>query len=312
MTLCVAFTSIYRYLAKVPTVFMHGFLCAQTAISQATNDKAKRAGNLGRLTAAYTVGAAIGPALGGYLGWELGAQFAIVGSFVSAVLVILFPLKRVRLAEDAQPEVLPADGSVTKVVVILRKTWSVLTVKLVTGFANSMQSTVMPLILKNGGMMERELGLVMSSMRVGNAVTNGFMLQFVTKLMRGVSGVISLCLATPVVLYLMVAGAGSSFFDIPVLYVYAGATFILTIFQYILGTSLTAESTGRLQSHERGTQLGIEHASFAGARIFAPTAGSAVLTGYGLGGVCLACSGIYSIATALWFAVGSVKHRKES
>ncbi len=60
---------------------------------KATSDDGERAKNIGRLTAAYTVGAALGPALGGYLGWELSAQFAIVGSFLSAVLVLAFPLQ---------------------------------------------------------------------------------------------------------------------------------------------------------------------------------------------------------------------------
>ena len=292
---------------------MHGFLCAQTAISQATSDDGERATNLGRLTAAYTVGAAVGPALGGFLGWELSAQFAIGGSFVSAVLVILFPLQPVVRAEEVTVEAIPAghSGSVSKLLSILGKTWSVLSVKLVTGFANSMQSTVMPLILKNGGMLEQELGLMMSGMRVGNAITNGLMLKFVTRVMQGVSGVISLCLSLPVVLYLVVvAAANLEIVDVPILYVYAGVTFVLTIFQYILGTSLTAESTGRLKVSERGTQLGIEHASFSGARIFAPTTGSTILASHGLPGVCLACSGIYAVATSLWFAAGSPASKK--
>ncbi len=89
-------------------------------------------------------------------------------------------------------------------------------------------------------------------------------------------------------------------------YVYAGTAFVLTIFQFILGTSLTAESTGRLRVDQRGTQLGIEHASFAGSRIFAPAAGNAVLASHGLVGVCAACSAVYAAAAAIWFAAGSV------
>ena len=81
----------------------------------------------------------------------------------------------------------------------------------------------------------------------------------------------------------------------------------MTTDRYILGTSLTAESTGRLPSNQRGTQLGIEHASFAGSRILAPAAGSALLSDHGLSGLCLACSGVYAVATSLWFVFGSTK-----
>jgi hypothetical protein len=211
---------------------MHGFLCAQTAISQGTSDNRERATNLGRLTAAYTVGSAVGPALGGALGWELSAQFAIAGSFVSALLVLLFPLEPINLASPATGAAAAAaaaaapsssssrgsssggssgghggGSSLGKLASILGRTWSVLAVKLVTGFANAMQSTVMPLILKREGMLEQEMGLMMSAMRAGNAITNGFMLGFVTRLMRGVSGVISLCLGLPVVLYLVVVAS---------------------------------------------------------------------------------------------------------
>jgi hypothetical protein len=298
----------------------------------------------------------MGPALGGLLGWELSAQFAIVGSFMSAILVIFFPLKP--SSPDSIDEIKSksiknastTDGStstldnvsplkpsstdkideiksksienasitdsststVDKVSLILSKTWPILIVKLITGFANSMQSTVMPLILKRQGMQEQELGFLMSGLRVTNAITNGAMLDWVTKLMNGVSGVISLCLSLPVIVHAAVAlTQQQTFLDLPIMYVYAGATLFLTIFQYILGTSLTAESTGRLRKDQRGTELGIEHASFSGARIFAPTAGSLVLNKFGLAGVCTVCSGVYAVATGTWFLNGSIKKEKK-
>ena len=44
------------YLSKIPTLLQAGFLCAQVAASQATNDGADRVTALGRLTMSYTIG----------------------------------------------------------------------------------------------------------------------------------------------------------------------------------------------------------------------------------------------------------------
>lgn len=47
-------------MSKIPTVFQAGFLCAQLAASQLTNDGPERVSALGRLTMAYTIGMVIG------------------------------------------------------------------------------------------------------------------------------------------------------------------------------------------------------------------------------------------------------------
>ena len=87
--LATATTLPLLYLSKLPTLLQHAFLCAQAVLTTACADgAAARAAALGRLTAAYTVGATIGPALGGHLARAgdlyAGARLAVVGSLLSA------------------------------------------------------------------------------------------------------------------------------------------------------------------------------------------------------------------------------------
>lgn len=56
------------YLSKIPSMFQHGFLCAQMAISVITEEGKSRAAVLGMLTTCYTIGMVVGPAVGGILG----------------------------------------------------------------------------------------------------------------------------------------------------------------------------------------------------------------------------------------------------
>ena len=43
------------------------------------------------------------------------------------------------------------------------------------------------------------------------------------------------------------------------LYIFIITTLILSVFQYILSTTLTGESTSRVEAAEKGTLLGLEH-----------------------------------------------------
>lgn len=57
---------------------------------------------------------------------------------------------------------------------VFQLVWLLLSTKVITGLANSMGSSTMPLILKNNyGLTEMYLGYIMSSMSFFNAIVNG-------------------------------------------------------------------------------------------------------------------------------------------
>jgi OCT family organic cation transporter-like MFS transporter 18 len=134
------------YASKLPTVAMHGFLCAQATVSQCTGGGHDRVAALGRLTAAYTVGATLGPALGGYLGANVdhyaGAKLAVLGSLLSALLSYLYIPARLHTDADRKAQQQRSSNSETdggfpgRASRVISLTYDVLGIKLVTGIAN--------------------------------------------------------------------------------------------------------------------------------------------------------------------------------
>ena len=84
------------------------------------------------------------------------------------------------------------------------------------------------------------------------------------------------------------------------LFAYLGLSFILSMFQYALGTTLTSESTSRVPDDSKGTLLGLEHSLFAAARVFAPIMGSSLLISSGSTGVSAASGLIFLSVAFLW------------
>jgi hypothetical protein len=74
----------------------------------------------------------------------------------------------------------------------------------------------------------------------------------------------------------------------------------LTVFQYVLATSLTAETTGRVADHHKGTVLGVEHSLFAASRIASPRIGVFLLSTYGTYLSACVCSIIYAVSFTAW------------
>lgn len=204
-------TSIYYlYASKIPAMFMAGFLVAQSAClkalpqsnsssqqqqqQQPQSMQQQRMEVLGKLTASYTVGATVGPTIGGILGasgdYYLGAKLACFGSLLCAALA-WFGLPS--NLDDESPSTTstssaqPADDS--KQTSIKNTKWSFLgrysqaiqisgvflSIKAITSVANSMSSTVRPLILKNQlGLSEKGLGLFMSITFGVGGIVNAF------------------------------------------------------------------------------------------------------------------------------------------
>ena len=85
---------------------------------------------------------------------------------------------------------------------------------------------------------------------------------------------------------------------------FLGITLLLSIFQFSLGTSITAETTTLVPAEMKGTLLGMEHSLFAVARVFGPSAGVALLTSGGISGLSFACAGAFAAVLGIWVAAG--------
>mmetsp|Transcript_22629 Transcript_22629/g.63235 ORF Transcript_22629/g.63235 Transcript_22629/m.63235 type:complete len:444 (+) Transcript_22629:152-1483(+) len=312
------------YLSKVPGVAMAGFLCAQTTVSQLTPSGEERVIALGRLTTAYTVGGVVGPYTGGLLGakgdYFLSAKIAAVVSLFAAALSMLLPV-----ASSAPPSATSATtASVTektpkegqpwseRAAVVFKLAGFLIMVKLVSSTANSMSSSAQSVILKNDlGFTEADLGFFMSSQFAFGGFANGFLLAPVTKLMGGNSrAVVSNCVLTMALGYYAQAVLRSESLGIlsamPAMfqtYTFMGLAMFLSIFQYSLGTSITAESTKIVPEDMKGTLIGMEHCIFSAARILTPTIGISILNNAGVSVLYATCASIFLSVAGAWVAL---------
>jgi len=303
------------YMSKIPSIFQAGFLCAQLSASQVTLDGAERVEALGRLTFCYTLGSIIGPTIGGALGasgdYYYGAKVAVVGSLLSVVLTLFMPIgdfqsgdNNTSVKDKPDPDK-KSNKDIPSTLSVIQIVWVFLLTKVVTGVANAMSSAVMPLILKNiYKLNEQSLGLSMSVMSAGNAVVNGFLLGPIVALFGSLNVVISYCISSMCILSLLQAMCAlPSYTDIAYgggLYEFFGLTFVLGLFQYVLSTTITGESTALVGSSSKGTLLGLEHSMFAAARVAAPQSGIAMLRSGGVSLVSCVCSAVFGFIFITW------------
>jgi len=306
------------YASKIPTMFQHGFLCAQMAIAVITTSTSKdakaeaelRAAALGRLTTCYAVGMVVGPSVGGALGstgdYHLGGKLAAAGSLISVLLTLFLPAAAPtaghvcankadsKTGSDTDSDVDGKVGKESSLVAKLSRIWTsvgvLLSAKVITSVANSMNATVFPLILKDVyAFDEQHLGFAMSFLSGLNSVINALFIgpyvaflggQLVTVIKVSLLGLLTASLCQ----------GFASFVDVQrmigenaALASYIGTSLVLSCFQYLLSTTITAETTGRVAPDAKGTLLGLEHSLFAGARIMSPQWGISLLNGYSNG-----------------------------
>ena len=199
-----------------------------------------------------------------------------------------------------------ANKEVPRVWDVVSIVWLFLATKVISSVANAMSAAAFPLILKNiFGLNEKGLGLSMSIMSAINAVVSGVFLEPIVKLMGGdLRYVISYCLIAMTslsglqgVLALPALSVGTPGNG---LYFYLGTTYVLSIFQYILATTITGESTARVGPNAKGTLLGLEHALFAAARVASPQMGVSILNSGGVSSVSGACAGVFVFVFLIW------------
>lgn len=74
----------------------------------------------------------------------------------------------------------------------------------------------------------------------------------------------------------------------------------LGLFQYVLSTTITGESTALVGSSAKGTLLGLEHSMFAAARVAAPQTGISLLRSGGVSLVSGVCSVVFGFIFITW------------
>jgi hypothetical protein len=278
--------------------------------------------------------------LGGFLGasgdYYFGAKLAVGGSLLSVLLTLLMPAHQLTSERTVLPELhhnndiddkmKKEKSSVVKEMIasvfsILSVVWLLLSTKIVTSVANAMSAAAFPLILKDiYGLNEQSLGLSMSAMSAFNGVVNGL---FLGPIVASVGGklvrVITLCImAMTLVSFILSIVALPHLSGILVLpgnglFEFLGLTFVLSMFQYVLSTTITGESTAMVKSKEKGTLLGLEHSLFAAARIAAPQAGVTLLKLGGVSAVSAACSGVFTLVLLIWnFYKDSLNYKNET
>lgn len=310
------------YISKIPSMFQFGFLCAQMAVSVVTADGETRAKVLGRLTTCYSVGMVVGPSLGGILGstgdYYYGAKLAVVGSLMSVVLSMMLPNAPASVKKSVSNESIVDACNMSayaRVTHLLSLVWMLLGTKVITSVANSINSTVFPLVMKNTYHYdEKGLGFAMSLLSLVNGAVNAFLIGPFTALLGGSLGrvievsIAGLMFGSLAQSLLTQESILDSFFQLVAgrtgddhgAAAYLACSLFLSGCQYLLGTTITAESTSVVPRADRGTLLGIEHALFSLARVSSPQIGIKTMNGYGIHVVSYLCAAVYGISMILW------------
>ena len=305
----------WLYASKLPTLFMAGYLCAQTAVSTLTAPGAERMAQLGLLTTAYTLGATVGPSLGGYLGTQAAAQLAVAVSVAAGAIVLALPAGALAAprSEPRAPAPAPAPAPTTswrsRAWLALSLAWPLLATKIAAGLVNSAMTTARNLALKNVfALTAAQLGLIMSCISLGTALAS-LGLGRLTALLGAEAGVVRACLlgmaavlACQAAFFVAFAGAAA-----PPAPMYVGLSLLLALCQYPLSTTLTALSTARVPLHARGTLMGLEHALFSLAFMAGPVVGVRMLAAGGMQAMAGAAAAVYAALLVAWSQGGGVE-----
>jgi hypothetical protein len=281
----------------------------------------------------------VGGYLGSKGDYFVGAKVASILSIAAAALVYTLPAEiDTSVTARSQPALRPegavesTDGNKqqqqqqpdalapwsSRAYLVLRLAGVLLLTKVVSSVANSMASSAQPLILKNQlGFTEQDLGLFMSAQFAFGGFSNGVLLGPITAFLGGkLSSVVRNCVAVMALAYAVQAAVYSepSLSALAMLAPggelsasqrnapFVCTTMLLSLFQFSLGTTITAETTAVVPSHMKGTLLGIEHSQFAVARIFGPATGVAILGWGGISALSAACSSVFMLVLAFLLA----------
>ena len=155
---------------------------------------------------------------------------------------------------------------------------------------------------------EADLGFFMSAQFAFGAFSNAVLLGPVTELLGGAPRfVVRNCIVGMAVGYCFQAFlnsdvAGISYLMQPIVRQcsFVAMALLLSIFQYSLATSITAENTQLVPEDMKGTLIGMEHCIFSAARVVTPAMGINILNEYGMGGLYASCASIFIATYILW------------
>lgn len=319
------------YASKLPTVFMAGFLCAQTAVSALTAPGAERITELGKLTMAYTAGATIGPTLGGFLGTAFAAPLAVVASLAAGTLAylalpsgldtVLGQQQQARKSGSSPSSSSSFSSWLSTALSVLALAAPFVATKAAGGLVNTANASVRTVAMKDVFMLSPpELGVIMSTISFGTAVAS-LGLGRITKSVGSETSLVRLCLGGAAVTFAAQAALFTLYYSAPppagaagaaaasspptpptwlLKATYVGLTLLLALFTFPLSTTLTALSTSRVPASTRGTLIGIEHSVFAVASVAGPPLGVMAKGSLGMGGVAAVAGGAYGLILACW------------
>jgi len=322
--LAYATTMTMLFASKIPAMFQHAFLCAQTLVAVSV-EGTDRAEALGLLMTAYTIGATIGPFVGGLVGasgdYYLGAKLATAGSLLSIVLSLLIPEPDaapeddMRQAAEAKEEGHGALQGIRKVLTN-RIVLCVLATKLTTSVGNSIDGAARPLILKNNfELKEAGLGFAMSLGMACNALSGAFVVGALTRWLS-TANVITLCLAGMCLGHfgalLVAPGAPihDGFMQFASTGIHPATPYLVfsiggSVFGFVMATVLTSVSTSAVPDDCKGSLMGIEHGMFSLARVGTPAFGTYLLATHGMESVSTCCGSFVAVALAGWHFYGA-------
>ena len=293
------------YLSVIPTAFQHGFLCAQAVAVNLFKDEEDRAAALGRLTAAYYIGATIGPTLGGYLGttkdYYFGAKLACLGSILSCFLTLIGPggsHKRRKSGDSDEENGENKNSSMLKgfrIAIASPKIRKLISLKLLVSCGNGIIEAASPLILKDTfGFNEQELGLYFSIKSLCSAIFSAFTSKPLWT-SQSPKSTIEKCI--------IIVGFGFLIQGILLLF-HLSAKYVIPLWlvsgiiaslaSLIMAIFITTMTTSLMEANDRGSLLGLEHGIFSLSRILTPVIGVALLKFGGPSDVGFACA-IFSL-----------------
>ena len=251
------------------------------------------------------------------------ARVAVIGSILAVGLVALLPsaLDEQQTKQDASSsrrgtkEASTTSNApfTTRLKGALLLTWPLVLSKVCSGVINSAMSSARPLLLKQDFHFDAaRLGVFMSASFFGCALVgvqlgrishylggNGRTVVVSLRMMTGGYGLMCLCFAP----WLGALGRRTANDGV---WLYAALSLGLALFQFPLATTITALTTAAVPAALKGTQVGVEHASFAFASLLGPGVGVALLQTTGLAGCAAAAAAAYALLYAVWCAKGDV------
>ena len=317
-------TSIFiLYLSKVPTILQHGYLASQKVICDIIPEEEVRVVALGRLVFSYQIGLIIGPYLGGKIasywtdkasGYYFVGKIAAAISIFQVILTLLLPnMEKIENNTNVnyqQTEIVKKKDTIfDKIYSLFKLVGVLLFTKIISGTANSIIATTFPLILKDHFKLnEEESGIIYSTISFTNAVSNLFLLSPLINYfdnnyniaIKSSLQIIGICSLLQGLCFIVSESPPSSTTESIILFGYLGLSICYTVFQYLLATSITTDSTRRVKPSSTGLLLSIEHSLFALARVFAPQLAIFILKFYGPSSPSLIVGLIYSIIVVIF------------